>query len=345
MIRVSWLLMCKPLPGLEAEAAACEDAGLDGVWWMDYQGPSDPAKAPCPELTVTLPLLARATSRVFVGSLVTDVLKRHPMAVAHAFASLSHLAPGRLILGLGAGGGTSHLPFGISLEHAVSRLDEGIQAIRRLWQATPDQLAQYEGRFFQLRDAMLPIRPSQPVPIYLAAFGPRMLRLAGEQANGWVPEAHTPQTYKDALGIVESHRRRSGSPRGVEPCLALLFFPFEPDEDERRRLLRAAKVTLAYYPDLVRRLVPGLVPDNLRTHDLVTDPARYKQVQDAIPDGIAWQTVLVGSPDRCAARLHEYVDVGCRHFVLEPFWGLERGQIRQAIRLASAIRTRLQASA
>ena len=53
MIRICWVLMGKPLPDLGAEASWCEAAGLDGLWYPDYQGPAD-AGAPFPDLSVTL---------------------------------------------------------------------------------------------------------------------------------------------------------------------------------------------------------------------------------------------------------------------------------------------------
>lgn len=344
MIRISWTLMGKPLRDLEVEAAWCEAAGLDGLWYADYQGPADPHK-PWPDLAVTLTVLARGTHRLSVGSLVTDVLRRHPMAVASLFATLSHLAPGRVVLGLGAGGGTSHFPFGISIEAPAARLREGIKVIRALWEAVPDRPASFDGRFFPLRGAVLPIQPRAPIPIYVAACGPRMLALAGTLADGWVPEAHTPETYGDALAAVERARNATGHARAFEPCVALLFYPFRPDVEGRMRLLRAAKVMLAFNVEIVRRLVPGAVPDAVHSLDLVQRPDMWKAVQDLIPDEIAEQTMLIGSPAACRTRVQQYVRAGCRHVVLEPYWQMTPQRLHEAIEAAAIIRTDLQAVA
>lgn len=335
--------MCKSLAELEAEAGMCEAAGLDGVWWPDYQGPTDPAK-PCPEIYVTLTALARATSRIFIGSLVTDVLKRHPMVTAHAFATLSHMAPGRVILGLGTGGGTSHFPFGISLDAPASRLREGIAVIRRLWAATQTKPADYEGKYFRLRKAALPLLPREPIPIYMAATGPRMLALAGSEADGWLPEAHTPETYRQALARVEAARRgRRGS--AFEPCLALLFFPFESQGEERQQVLEAAKSLLSFYPDIVRRQLPAVVPEGVRSQDLAAHPAVWQRIQEAIPDELAARTALIGPVDAIIARLRACAEAGCRHVVLEPYWGMPAEQIREAIAAARTVRSALHAMA
>jgi alkanesulfonate monooxygenase SsuD/methylene tetrahydromethanopterin reductase-like flavin-dependent oxidoreductase (luciferase family) len=327
--------MGKPLPALEAEAAACDDAGLDGVWWPDYQGPTDPG-TPYPELGVTLGLLARITRRCTVGSLVTDVVRRHPMVVAHLFATLSHLAPGRVILGLGAGGGTSHAPFGISLEAPARTLAEGIEVIRLLWRATPQAPATFQGRRFRLVHAALPVLPPAPVPIYVAAQGPQMLRVAGRLADGWMPEAHTPQTYRQMRTAVETARPSDGRP--FEWGLALLFFPFDPEPGDRRRLVDAARTMLAFNVEVVRLLRPQAVPAGIRSTDLVGHPDLWRRIGEAVPDEVVEQTVLWGSPQRCAARLREYAQAGCTHVVLEPYWGLSAVDLSSAIAAAGRVR-------
>jgi len=78
--------------GIAEEARLCELAELDGVWHFGYEAPFSGT----PELLVVLSQLATSTERCFAGSLVTDVVRRHPMVVAHAFATLSYLAPGRV---------------------------------------------------------------------------------------------------------------------------------------------------------------------------------------------------------------------------------------------------------
>jgi phthiodiolone/phenolphthiodiolone dimycocerosates ketoreductase len=332
--------MGKPLPDLEAEAAMCEDARLDGVWYPDYQGPSDPDHS-YPELFVTLTVLARATRQIFVGSLVTDVLRRHPMVTAHAFATLSHLAPGRVVLGLGAGGGTSHLPFGIALDEPAARLREGIEVIQRLWRATSAAPADFGGKFFRLRRAVLPVRPRESIPLYIAACGPRMLRVAGAAGDGWVPEAHTPETYREARSLVEA-ARPSPDAGPFDYCVALLFFPFEADAAQRHRLLRAAKVMLAFNVDILRRLLPAVVPAGLRSTDVAAQPQLWRQLEETIPDEVAEQTTLLGPVDACVQRVRHYLAAGCRHVVLEPYWRMTSAQIREAIAAAAAIRTALQ---
>lgn len=168
-MRVSWSLASSTISGLLKEARLCETVELNGVWFPDYQAPF----AEWPELYVVLTLLGSNTNKLLIGSLVTDVLRRHPMVTAHAFASLSHIAPNRLILGLGAGAGSSHFYYGIKLDHLATRLKEGIKVIKALWTSTSEKPAHFKGKYFRLEKAGSPLKPASNIPIYVASYGPK----------------------------------------------------------------------------------------------------------------------------------------------------------------------------
>src|SRR5437016_13800955 len=134
------------------------------------------------------------------------MVRRHPVIIAQTLATLSNQFPKRLFLGLGAGDPMNQTPFGLSPEHRVGRLEEGLKIIGQHWSSNIDKPQSFNGRFFTLNNAYLQAgQEKQPVPsIYLAAFGPRMLRLTGEAADGWIPHCHTPTTYKMDLDIIRA---------------------------------------------------------------------------------------------------------------------------------------------
>src|SRR5205807_10583980 len=150
----------------------------------------------------TLAAIAAATRKIRGGIAVPDLVRRHPAIVAQTLATLSNRFPKRLFLGLGAGDPMNQTPFGFPAEHRVSRLEEGLKIIRQLWNSSIEKPQDYKGQFLSLNNAYLQAgQEKQPVPpIYLAAFGPRMLKLAGEAADGWIPHCHTPATYKMEIG-------------------------------------------------------------------------------------------------------------------------------------------------
>lgn len=124
------------------------------------------------DVNVCLAVLAGATSRVRLGPMVTNPVSRHPGVVASAAASLDALSGGRLVLGLGAGGGPL-FSMGLSVPKRPE-LRRATAAIRSLLTGEPSE---WEGR-------PLTLGPERPVPVYLAAYGPVTARIAGEVADG-----------------------------------------------------------------------------------------------------------------------------------------------------------------
>src|SRR5437773_9851627 len=167
--------------------------------------------AAAPEPFTTLAAIAAGTRRIRVGITVTDLVRRHPAIIAQTLATLSSQFPRRLFLGLGTGDPMNQAPFGLPTIQRYSRLREGIGIIRQLWSSSIDKPQSFKGRFLTLNNAYLQAgQERQPVPpVYLAAFGPRMLTLAGEAADGWIPHCHTPATYKMDLDTIRASTRRA----------------------------------------------------------------------------------------------------------------------------------------
>lgn len=330
---ISWSLASPELESILEEALRCEEKGLDGVWFPDYEAPL----AGWPELYVTLSAIAAQTRTLHFGSLITDVLRRHPMVTAHAFASLSRMAPGRVILGLGAGAGTSHTPYGISLDNSVSKLGEGIQVIKKLWEAK-DEKVDFSGRYFSLKGAQPPMSPHSQIPIYLASYGPRMLNLTAELADGWLPESHTPETYRKTLSLINAKMRRSRrNPHDFQACSASIFYPWEPDEKAFSRIIRAAKRYLAENPDI--QWTAGLGKDHprLRAHQVERDPELLESLLNKVPDHLAEATLIYGSKTQCFEKLSRMKDGGCSEAILEPYW-IEKERLLEAVDEAGQIK-------
>src|SRR5436309_10832332 len=206
----------EPFHRIVERAQFCEKHGFDSVLIDDHLLYGTEAAA-APEPFTTLAAIATGTRRIRVGIAVTDMVRRHPAIIAQTLATLSNQFPKRLILGLGAGDPMNQRPFGLSPEHRVSRLEEGLKIIRQLWNSSIEKPQNYKGQFFSLNNAYLQAgQEKQPVPpIYLAAFGPRMLRLAGEMADGWMPHCHTPSTYKMDLDTIIGSAHNAGRDFGL----------------------------------------------------------------------------------------------------------------------------------
>jgi len=179
-----------PAPRLIELGVAADQAGFDAVWtsdhfhpWMDTQGHAGQA-------WITLAALGQRT-RLEIGTGVTALAYRYePAIVAQAFASLGVLYPGRVFLGTGTGEAVNEqpstgAPWGPWQERA-ERTEEATDIIRRLWTG---EWTTVEGRHFQVQNARLYDVPSQPVPIYMSAMGPKAAEIAGRIADGLVSSA------------------------------------------------------------------------------------------------------------------------------------------------------------
>jgi alkanesulfonate monooxygenase SsuD/methylene tetrahydromethanopterin reductase-like flavin-dependent oxidoreductase (luciferase family) len=147
--------------------------------------------------------LLSATKRISFFTDVANLPLRPPAVMAKAAASLDVLSGGRFELGLGAGGipdvianfgGPRRTP-----GQAVEALDEAIDVIRLLW--SEERSVSFEGKYYRLHDARPGPRPAHPISIWVGAFKPRMLRLVGRKADGWLP----------SLGVLTREELRAGN--------------------------------------------------------------------------------------------------------------------------------------
>jgi 5,10-methylenetetrahydromethanopterin reductase len=156
---------CAPVPEIAALAADAERAGFDEVWFPDSQ-------LLWRDVFAVATAAAAATSRITLGTAVTNVVTRHPAVLASAARTVAEVAPGRFLLGVGVGDSAVG-PVGL-------RASTGAELRERLG-TVRDLLA---GRSVDFGGATSRLRDPVEVPIHIAASGPRNLRLAGELADG-----------------------------------------------------------------------------------------------------------------------------------------------------------------
>lgn len=163
-----------------------EEAGYDLVTFNDH-----PYSAARLDAWTLMSFVAARTRRVRLSANVLSLPLRPPAVVARAAASLDVLSHGRFELGIGAGmawdaietmGGRRLRP-GESLE----ALEEGIHVIRELWDTDASGDARFEGRHYRLAGAARGPAPVHNIGIWVGAFKPRMLKLVGRLADGWLP--------------------------------------------------------------------------------------------------------------------------------------------------------------
>src|SRR3954451_12890128 len=173
-------------------AQATEALGFDAFFRSDdYKriGPGDPGPGST-DAWVTLGALARETTRIRLGTLLTPVTFRLPGPLAISVAEVDQMSGGRVELGLGTGWFEAEptafgLPFP-SLKERFDRFEEQLQIVRGLW--TSDGPFSFEGEHYQLRDNPALTRPvQQPLPIIIGGGGakrtPRLAATYAEEFN------------------------------------------------------------------------------------------------------------------------------------------------------------------
>lgn len=143
-----------------------DTAGFEEVWVADEGPMRDPA--------AVLAAAALRTTRCRLGVGITSPVLRHPGALAATWSTIDELSEGRAILGLGLGGSLSLEPYGLEFERPVALMRDAIRSARAAMEAR-------DGDGYRL---MSHAAPARQVPIFLAAKGEQLNRLAGREADG-----------------------------------------------------------------------------------------------------------------------------------------------------------------
>lgn len=281
---------------------------------------------------VLLGYLASRVGNMRLGVGVTEAIRRHPVLIAQAMMTLSHLTRHPPILGIGAGERMNLDPYGLDGAQPVARLEEALQIIRRCLSATGS--IDFCGSHFRLDGARMDLKPPPGrVPqIWVAAHGPRMLELTGRYGDGWYPTAvASPQEYAAKLATVRAAAVVAGrDAASITPALHR-FAVIGSSEREARAMLDTKVIRLfglMASPELWRQA--GAAHPLGESFNPLVDfvPDRYdrRTIEDAIaavPDAVMTEGPLLwGSPQRVAAQLKGFGRAGLRHVILAPVSGL-----------------------
>jgi alkanesulfonate monooxygenase SsuD/methylene tetrahydromethanopterin reductase-like flavin-dependent oxidoreductase (luciferase family) len=168
-----------------------EQAGLDLATFQDH-----PYQVSFLDTWTLLSYLAAATTRIRLSANVLSLPLRQPTVIARSAASLDLLSGGRVELGLGTGsmmnwdavkamGGPRRSP-----GEAFTALEEAISIIREVWATERPGGVRVDGKHYQVADAKRGPAPAHDIGIWVGAYKPRMLRMIGRAADGWLPSLH-----------------------------------------------------------------------------------------------------------------------------------------------------------
>ncbi len=280
--------------------------GADSLWVIETRLVSD-AIGP-------MAVYAAATERARVGSAVLPLWTRNPALIASTFATLDLLAPGRIVLGLGAWWEPLATRVGVKRQKSVRAMREVIESVRLLLSMKEE--VNYDGDYVHMEKLYLDHGGTRPhdVKIYIGAVGPQMLRLAGRIADGvLLNNNHTVGATQRAVELVKQGAESAG--RSLDQIERLKLLPVIVNRD-KKRLLQEFKPRLALYlaqqphiegpteadPELVQRIKA-----------VISWPATQEQALEGaklIPDQLAESLGCFGDDENVRSRLREYMDAG-----------------------------------
>jgi len=179
-------------------AIRLEAAGYRALWaWDQLQGRGDKT-VPVVEQWTILSAAAGATSRIGLGTFITNVMLREPAVLARMASTLQEASGGRLTVGLGIGGGAKAMgAYGLDFpapEERVRRLEEAVAVMRALWTGGP---ITRPSEFYPLVEAHSFPVPKPAPRILVGAQSPGGVRLAARIGDGWAAEVPAFESYLD----------------------------------------------------------------------------------------------------------------------------------------------------
>jgi coenzyme F420-dependent glucose-6-phosphate dehydrogenase len=285
-------------------AVMAEQVGMDSVWISDHFQPWRHTGGQAPFSLAWLGALGAMTERITMGtSVLTPTFRYHPSIVAHSFGTLGRLFPERVVLGVGTGESLNEVPStGIQWpeqSERTARFKESLELIERLW--TEDRVS-FDGKFYRTENATIYDRPEKPVPIYIAAAGPFMARLAGRKGQGFIcTSGKQRELYTETLlpNLAEGIAKADKSDADVD---RLIEMKVSYDSDYERAL-----EDTRYWGAL------ALKPEEKMN---VEDPLEMEKLADALPvERAASRWIVSTDPDEVIEKVRPYVAMGFRHLV------------------------------
>ncbi len=297
-------------------AQYAEQQGFDAVWQAD----SRLVREAC----VPMAAFAATTDRVKIGSGVVDCWTRNPARLASTFSTLDDLAPGRIILGIGAWWDPLASKVGIERKRPLMVMREVVESVRALLAC--DGPVTYEGDYVQLDGVELDYvhqeRRAKDVPIYIGATGMKMMELTGKIADGVVLNYMVDPSYNTrAMDALEAGATAAG--RDIDDLDRPQLIVCSVDEDRQAALDGARLLLTQYLGQQPHIMAASGVSDELldEIHQVLTWPATHDEVVAAsklVPDDVVQRCTASGSPEEAQAKVKEYIDNGCTTPILYP---------------------------
>ncbi|GAA4603874.1 G6PDH family F420-dependent oxidoreductase [Actinoplanes octamycinicus] len=287
-MRIGYFLSCEeytPAQLIE-QAKLAQDAGFQGLWISDHYHPWNDAQGQSPFVWSIIGALSQVVSIPVTTAVTCPIQRIHPAVVAQAAATSAVLHDGRFVLGVGTGEALNEHITGERWPFADERLEmleEAVEVMRALWGG---EFVTHHGKHYRVDQARLYTLPETPPKVYVSAFGPKALEVAGRIGDGYVstmPDGDLVQQFRDAGG--------TGKPvqGGFKGCWA-------PTEDEGAEIAHRLWANAG---------VPG------ELSQVLPSPRHFEQASELVTPEMTKQSIVCGpDPAGHAEQLKAYQEAG-----------------------------------
>jgi alkanesulfonate monooxygenase SsuD/methylene tetrahydromethanopterin reductase-like flavin-dependent oxidoreductase (luciferase family) len=292
------------------EALFAEEVGLHSAWIGEHHF-SSLGVLSCPDLV--LAYVAAKTKHLRLAPAVTVLPLHHPIRVAEQWATLDLLSNGRVDFAAGRGyDRREYQPFRVSFEDNQEIFNEGMEVVRRLWDA--DGKISHHGKYYQFEDIGITPKPVQrPLPAYVASFSKPSIELAAKLGCGLIVAPFAAAMSFGGLKQVADLYNETCIKHGKKPGrLMCSYFAHFADDKAADAAARARQIR--YYKECVIAALPG---------DPKTAPPSYRyfidmvaKLQAARPEDLTENSVLLGPPAQIRDTLKKAEAAGFHEVIL-----------------------------
>jgi coenzyme F420-dependent glucose-6-phosphate dehydrogenase len=285
------------------DVVAMDENGIERCWTSDHYMPWWDTGASGGAAWPWLGAALAKTKTIIIGTGVTaPILRYHPAIVAQVFATLGHMFPNRVFLGVGRGEALNEVTSGHSWPsnaEKFARLKEAIHLIKRLW---TEDWVDFKGKYYWVKDSKLYTKPPKPIPLYISGLGEHTARLAGQEGDGFVTNELNIEAIRNKLfPAVEKGAR--DSKKDYNSLDKILFIPASYNEDKQKalesvRFWRGAMIKAFFDVD-------------------VHDPRKIEENGQIVGDDtLEKKFLVVSSAEEAIKKLKKYVELGFTEIVL-----------------------------
>ncbi len=289
-----------------------EKRGFESAWVVES------SLTPGKDAISYLGALAVSTDRIRLATGVINLFSRSATLIASTMATLDEMSNGRMILGIGTGHWIIGSYHSIDFHDPLNRMREYVDVFRELVGGTQ---VNYDGKYLHIKNLKLNLQPlRQKIPVYVATVSERLARVAGEIADGVLFVLTSPTRVEE---LVKATREGAeGSGRSFDEVDVACYLPTFIMKDTEKSMRGACQTVAAYgrsvhYRRLYRKMGYKKEADLLRE---AWGKGDMENAISQVPEKMAKELILVGSPDECIRRLGDFRRAGVKLPLIEPFY-------------------------